>query len=398
MLFAALLALATGCGSGGTYVAPKPTAVASIDPGQATLTLESLANAVRRGDADAARTFGSDAATGDRLAAMAENVTTIGLKDVALTYLAENGGGTFDGSWGATVEVAWRVDGFDDRRAATEVDVDFADGGQKVSGVGDAQQATPLWLTGPVTVRRAPGAMVIATTPAKVADTLIAEARAAVARDRQVLGGDPHLVIEAPRSVQELQRALGAQAPAYADIAGVTAPVDGNRVAGTPVHVFINPVVFHTMKPIAAQVVVTHESVHAVTNAPLSGSAPLWLVEGFADYVALGSGPAARLPLSRTAGQISAQVRKHGAPRALPADTDFSGNGGTDLGPTYEAAWLACVTIADHAGQDALIRLYRDVLGGTPVEEALPQDTGLSLASLTDAWRSRLEATASSLS
>jgi hypothetical protein len=390
-LLAFCLPALTACGSGGTYVAPRPTATASIDPGQATTTLEALQAAVRRGDATAARDLGADDATADRLAAVAGNVSAIGLSSVTFTYLTENGGGSFEGAWGATVQVTWRVAGFDGRRASAEVDMSFADGGRTISRVGGAEQTVPLWLAGPVTVRRARDVIVIATAPAKVADRLLGEARTAIARDHQVLGPGSTLVVEAPRTVAQLQRALGAQPPEYADIAGVTAPVDGNRVAGTPVHVFINPVVFRGMKAVAAQVVMTHESVHAVTDAPLVATAPLWLVEGFADWVALGD---VRLPLSKTASQISAQVRRHGAPRALPADSDF---GAEDLGPTYEAAWLACVTIADHAGSAALVKLYRDVLDGAPIETALSRDTGLSLASLTDLWRSRLQLTAASL-
>ncbi|GAB2985318.1 hypothetical protein [Nocardioides montaniterrae] len=397
--FAALLALLSGllagCGDQ-TYVAPKPTAAASIDPGEATATLAALQTAVRRGDADAARALGSDDGSGEQLAAMASNVRAIGLADVSLIYLTENGGGSFDGAWGATVQVTWRVKGFDRRRASTEVDVSFADGGHRISAVGDDEHQTPLWLTGPIDVRRTADVLVLGAGSTTLTDRVFAESKVAIARDHAVLGAGSRVVVEVPRSVAQLQRALGVRPPDYADIAGVTAPVDGNRLPGTPVHVFINPSVYRMMKPVAAQVVMTHESVHAVTDAPLTTGAPLWLVEGFADWVALGGGRASALPLSRTAGQISERVRQHGAPRALPADGDFAN--ARHLGATYEAAWLVCVTIADHAGGAALIRLYHDALGGTPIERALADDTGLSLGSLTQAWRSRLAVTAASLS
>ena len=393
VLTAALLALSAllaACGGSGTYVVPTPTAAATIDPGRATTTLQELQSVLRRGDTVAARRFGSDPAAADLLAAVAGNVPRIGLDHLALTYLTENGGGTFQGAWGATVQVSWRVKGFDKGIAQRDLAFSFADGGRTISRIGGGSDATPLWLSGPVIVRRSSDVLVIATAPAKEADALLTEAETGLARDRQVLGGRRSVVIEAPATVAGMQRALGVQPPTYDDIAAVTAPVDGNRLPGAPVHVFVNPVVYRRMGHVAAQVVMTHESVHAVTNAPLSTSAPLWLVEGFADYVALGD---VNLPLSRTAAGISKEVRRRGAPKQLPTDTDF-GSGDRNLGPTYEAAWQVCVTIADHAGQPALVRLYRDVLGGTPLATALPRDTGLTVASLTAAWRSRLTAVA----
>lgn len=389
-LSGALVGLLAGCGGSGTYVVPTPTAAATIDPGRATTTLQELQAVLRRGDATAARRFGSDPAAADLLAAVARNARSIGLGSLTFTYLTENGGGSFQGAWDATVQVSWRVNGFDRGVAQRDLDVAFAAGGRTISGIGGGTRATPLWLSGPVIVRRAADVLVIATAPAGEADALRSEAEVAIARDRQVLGGRPQVVIEAPATVAAMQRALAVQPPTYAGIAAVTAPVDGNRLPGAPIHVFVNPVVFRTMDRVAAQVVVTHESVHAVTNAPLSSSAPLWLIEGFADYVALSD---TRLPLSKTAGEIAAQVRRTGAPKQLPVDSAF-GTADGNLNPTYEAAWLACVTIAEHAGQPALVRFYRDVLGGTTLDTALRRDTGLTVASLTSAWRSKLTAVA----
>ncbi|GAB3858656.1 hypothetical protein GCM10028801_19040 [Nocardioides maradonensis] len=392
VLTAALLALSallTACGGNGTYVVPTPTAVATIDPGRATTTLQELQAVLRRGDTVAARRFGADPAAADLLAAVAGNVRRIGLDSVVLTYLTENGGGSFQGAWGATVQVSWRVKGFDHGIAQRDLAFSFADGGRTISRIGGGSEATPLWLSGPVTVRRSADVLVIATAPAKEADALLAEAETGIARDRRVLGGRRSVVIEAPATVAGMERALGVQPPTYDGIAGITAPVDGNRLPGAPVHVFINPVVYRSMDHVAAQVVITHETVHAVTDAPLAAGVPLWLIEGFADYVALSD---VSLPLSTTAGGIAQRVRRHGAPHQLPADSDFGGD--NNLDPTYEAAWLACVTIADHAGQRALVRFYRDALAGTPVATALPRDTGLTVASLTSAWRSKLTAVA----
>ena len=56
----------------------------------------------------------------------------------------------------------------------------------------------------------------------------------------------------------------------------------------------------------------SHEATHVATGAALS-TMPTWLLEGFADYVALAH---VDLPVSVTASQILGQVRKHGSARA----------------------------------------------------------------------------------
>ena len=138
--------------------------------------------------------------------------------------------------------------------------------------------------------------------------------------------------------------------------------------------------------PLAAQVVISHEAVHAVTQAPESG-AEAWLLEGFADYVALRD---VGLPLSRTAGQIIAQVREDGIPAALPSRTDLDSQA-AHLGAAYESAWLVCMTLAQHGGEEALVAFYGAVLDGADLEEELRSRFGWSIADLTRAWQQQLQ-------
>src|SRR5205085_47699 len=124
--------------------------------------------------------------------------------------------------------------------------------------------------------------------------------------------------------------------------------VDGTVLRGSTAHVFINPAVFDRLGPTAAQIVVSHEATHVATGGAVS-SMPQWLIEGFADYVALH---ALNVPTSVSARQIISEVQKDGPPPKLPTSADFAG-GAPDLGATYEAAWLACRQIADEFGQEA---------------------------------------------
>ena len=79
----------------------------------------------------------------------------------------------------------------------------------------------------------------------------------------------------------------------YAGIAAVTTTVDGSGSPDAPVHVFVNPDVTRRLRGAGAQVVMSHELVHVATDAATS-AVDLWLLEGFADYVALRDVP---LPL-----------------------------------------------------------------------------------------------------
>jgi hypothetical protein len=193
------------------------------------------------------------------------------------------------------------------------------------------------------------------------------------------------LVVEVPRSSEELEAALAASPGEYSGIAAVTAASDGSAVADSPIHVFVNPAVFGRLGGTGAQVVMSHEAVHVATKAPNS-SLPQWLLEGFADYVALRDVP---LPFSTTAAQVIKQVRRDGAPRALPGPAEF-GSTDTHLGAAYEAAWLACVVLADRGGEQALVGLYAAADEGADLDAALRARFGWSERDLVDAWRQRL--------
>lgn len=349
-------------------------------------TLQRLERGVRARDEQAVDDLATDAGARKQLDSIVENAGALRLAGVSFHYLSETGQVADDGGWTGSVEVAWRYAGFDRHAGRTTVAVSFGPGGGSIAGIGPYDDAMPLWLTGPLTVRRTPDALVVAADPARKLDLYAAEARVAVREVRDVLGGRARLVVEVPGSVDELNRAVGADSGTYDGIAAVTASSDGSQAPDSAVHVFLNPVVYGGLDRVAAQVVMTHEATHAATRAPLVPGAPLWLVEGFADYVALHD---TRLPVTKTAAQITAQVRRDGLPDELPSPTEFESHA-EGLGATYEAAWLACVTLADEGGQDALVRLYDAVLGGSDLESALKRYFGWSLADFTAAWRDRL--------
>ncbi len=165
---------------------------------------------------------------------------------------------------------------------------------------------------------------------ADLADRAVADVKKVLPRWRG------KLVVEVPDSQADLDRMLDAKGNAYDAIAAVTTTVDGSLSSSSPVHIMVNPSVFDGLGDRGAQIVMSHEATHVATDAATS-SMPMWLLEGFADYVALAH---VDLPVSVTASQILADVRKDGPPKALPGPHEFD-PANKALGASYEAAWLA---------------------------------------------------------
>jgi hypothetical protein len=376
------------------YVAPRPSGtVTTADPSGAARALQRLEGAVdaRDGAAAAGLAPADDAAARDLLAAVAANADALHVDDFTARYVDEVGAVDPAGRWQAAVDLTWRFAGFDADPVHEEVLVGFelgaGDHDVAITSVGGGDRRSPLWLTGPLEVRRSAGALVLATT-ADAADLVAQRAEAAVPVVRDVLPDwDGRLVVEVPGSEQALDAALAAGAGTYANIAAVTASVDGTVADGSQVHVFVNPDVYDDLEPVGGQVVLTHEATHLATGAPLTSGVPLWLLEGFADYVALH---AVDLPITTTAGQIIQQVRTSGAPDHLPGQPEFD-QADTHLGAAYESAWVACLVLADTGGQDALVRLYQRVSRGQALDDELRRQVGLTEAGLTRLWQRRLE-------
>ncbi len=376
----------------GTYEALRPgralAAAGEVDTAGATSALGRLERAVRAGSPPLAALVPTVGPGTSQVLAVAENAGALEVTGFSLRYVDEVVPLSATGSWTAVVEVTWRFAGVDRRLARTELRVGFdqADGTVRVTGLGGGSGAarTPVWLSGRVAVRRSRDTLVLAA-PGVDVERYEDQASRAVSVVRRVLPAwRGPLVVEIPASESALDRALGAEPGRYTAIAAVTSAIDG-RTGRSPVHVFVNHEVDGRLRRQGAQVVMSHEAVHVATDAPGS-VVPLWLLEGFADYVALRD---VELPVSTTAGQVISQVRSDGLPRSLPGAVQFD-TGDAHLGAAYEAAWIACTVLADRGGEQALVDLYARVDAGMSLERALRADLGWSEADLVTAWRTRL--------
>ena len=367
----------------GPYVAAPPAdAPAAADPVAAATALDSLERALAAGDGEAAASLApsDDAAARSLLEALAGNARTLRVRDLDLRYIDTLGVPAEDGSWAVRADLTWSLGGVDRGVARSEVEVGLRSSAQAVGVTGFTGGRVPLWLRGPVLVDRGEGTLVITAGADPAPYSLLA--RRAVPQAAKVLGDSAGpLVVEVPRDAAGLDAVLGVPEGTYREVAAVTASVDGLLSTSSPVHVFVNPAELGRLRRTGAQVVMTHEAVHAVTGAPTS-RAPVWLVEGFADYVALLD---VDLPLSRTAAQVLERVREDGVPDRLPDESDFDLTA-PHLGAAYEAAWLACRALASLAGEDGLVEVYRRTSDGEDVAAALAA-VGTDPAEVTRTWQ-----------
>jgi hypothetical protein len=220
--------------------------------------------------------------------------------------------------------------------------------------------------------------------------TMTSRARSAVERTVPDAAGE--LVVVSPATQAQMAAIVGQPEDAVAQIAAVTTDIDGDTARRDAV-VVLNPDVFATMDRRAAQVVLSHEATHALTPA-VGARAVNWVVEGFADYVALRGDTE---PLSVSAAQILREVAGGRVPAALPADADFESTQ-HGLGAVYESAWMIFRMLGEEHPTSRIVAFYESVIGGTPVDSATRSSFGLTLDELTDQWVDYLTKSASTVS
>ena len=138
-----------------------------------------------------------------------------------------------------------------------------------------------------------------------------------------------------PATDEELVSLVG---PAFADMAGVAIR------DGAVQRVVLNRVRAAPLTPLELRVLLRHEITHVATRDLTSDSAPLWLVEGFADWVAFhGLG----VPLRQAAPLLTSDVS------ALPADF-----GGPRRDLAYQQAYSIMVYLESKLGERGVVDFF----------------------------------------
>ncbi|HET7901900.1 MAG TPA: hypothetical protein VFL59_11985 [Candidatus Nanopelagicales bacterium] len=252
---------------------------------------------------------------------------------------------------------------------------------------------TALWDLGTLRVARGARSLVIGIdTPTTTLRRYAATADRVVPQVAAVWGSDwsRFAVVIVPRTVGQLARALGRSPGSLDGYAAVT--TSEGALAGHHVteRVWINTPAMADLSSLGREVVLRHELTHVATWAPEHPGAPLWLVEGVAEWMGYrGSG----IPLQVATGDLLDEVRRGRTPAALPADSAFSGDA-VDI--AYESSHLACAVVVARFGVPALVSLYRKVvLEGEELSTAYQQVTGEPLTGLRASWRAKARALAS---
>ncbi|MFE6618371.1 hypothetical protein ACFZBP_27795 [Streptomyces sp. NPDC008086] len=313
-----------------------------------------------------------------------------------LTGLRRTGGTAL-----AEAELRYRVQGYDrgpvgvGRTLSLSLDVEgrwYVDAERPAKG-----SAAQLWDQGEVSVVRGDDSLVLGVGQSGAALRSYAElADRAVPAVSQAWGTQwpRRVVVLVPRSLDGMAGLLGAPASSYRGIAAVTTGETGAPASAPADRIIVNPDAYGVLGGTGRQVVLTHETTHVATRAHTTAATPLWLSEGYADWIGyLGSG---RSP-SQAAPELSRAVGEGRVPEELPGDGDFgfSGDGGR-LARAYESGWMACRMIADRWGEVRLAEFYRAVGAhdgrGGAVEEALKTVLGTSLEDFRAEWREYLRA------
>lgn len=249
-----------------------------------------------------------------------------------------------------------------------------------------------LWDEGTVTAARGEHSLVLGVGQsgaelrgyARLADRAVP----AVSR---VWGADwtRRVVLLVPRDLDGMARLLGSPASSYRGIAAVTTGEVGGSGGAPADRVIVNPEAYAILGAIGKQVVLTHETTHVATRAHTGAATPLWLSEGYADWIGyLGTGRTA----PQAAPELARAVRDGHVPAHLPADKDFGfSTDAVALARAYESGWLACRMIADRWGEIRLGEFYRAVGAhgkrAGAVEDALKKVLGTTPQDFTTQWQ-----------
>ncbi|MET7324948.1 hypothetical protein [Streptomyces sp. NPDC005549] len=200
------------------------------------------------------------------------------------------------------------------------------------------------------------------------------------------------VVVVVPRSVEGMAGLLGSPASSYRGIAAVTTGETGGREHAPADRIIVNPDAYGLLGSLGKQVVLTHETTHVATRADTTSATPLWLSEGYADWVGYrGTGRTA----AQAAPELADAVAEGRVPARLPTDEDFGFTAEAEqLARAYEGGWLACRMIAEQWGEDRLDAFYRAVGAHDDrtgaVEDALHTVLGTTEQDFTAHWREYL--------
>ncbi|MGV1009610.1 MAG: hypothetical protein ACOYBY_13510 [Dermatophilaceae bacterium] len=329
-------------------------------------------------------------------ALLALGVTGLSAVDVQVGSSSMGAPGDPEGrSFTVTARIGHQIPGYDraPREATRTLTLVSTPSGWRFARDAAAADQLQVWDLPGLQVVRSATSLVAGDVPVSVLTDRLADADAATRRLTSLFGSATPSVVVVPATAAEAARQLGR--PEAAASSQVAATTDGQLgPAGTAGadRVVLGPDAFARLTEEGRRVVVTHELTHVATRASTAGQLPLWLSEGFAEYIAWGP---VNIPVETAAAQLRSYVRSNGAPDALPATPEFDSSR-SDLATAYQGSWLAVRLIGTEHGEPALWAFYLAVAGtpggkGMALEDAFRSVLGTNTADFVAGWRAELQ-------
>lgn len=301
--------------------------------------------------------------------------------------------------WTPHLSVRYHLQDFDDEAITTKRRLTFALGpdGWRITDLADGT-VRRIWDLGRIRVVHRDRILVLGIgTSASRLRSIAAQMELAVPVVSEVWGSgwSRRAVVLVPATQRQAQ-ILSPDEGSLSQITAIATVVAGpHRVPppGTGDRVIVNPTNFSKLSALGRRVVLRHELTHVATRPYTDSSMPMWLIEGFADYVGYQDVGLSEEAVARELGDA---VRNGSPPRRLPTRADFAGTS-KHLTRAYESAWLACELIAQRHGERRLVRLYR-TMGSAPqsaqdARQALRSVLGKTPEEFADAWRTYVRVT-----
>jgi hypothetical protein len=249
-----------------------------------------------------------------------------------------------------------------------------------------------LWDLGPVTAVHGDSSLVLADERGwtrRQIRRIAEEADLAVHDVDDVWTGEwsRRPVVLLPRSQDDMATLIGSDGQGLAQIAAVTTGSFEDGLSRGD-RIVVNPAAWRILGALGRRVVLTHEMTHVATRSTSVVAPPIWLSEGFADYVAYQASP---VPTAVVAGDVLDDVRDGNGPTHLPEADDFDASRG-DIAAAYEGSWLAARMIAEDYGRKRLVRLYAALTdsAGEGWPDELRDVLGIGQRELVRDWKAYL--------
>ncbi|MQA05571.1 MAG: hypothetical protein GEV07_23580 [Streptosporangiales bacterium] len=292
--------------------------------------------------------------------------------------------------WAYTVYISYSLTGFATERAVSRQQVEVVERteGWRITSISEGDEHTEPWELGKTTSVRGDRIVVVGVdTPKAKLRRIHRRAVDAVPRVDGVWDGNwaRGAVVVVPPDVSGAARlAQTDNIEALAAVATGASMIDGSGDLRRWDRVVVNPKAWQRMNDTGRDVVLAHELTHVATGS--LGTVPLWVSEGFADYVGWKNQDVA---MSSIAPELAADVRRGEAPGNLPTDDDFRGG---EPDQAYEEAWFAAKYVVFRYGEGKLLALYRAMASrsGTSVadQDAVLRSTlGVSRSEFRHGWR-----------